>query len=167
MLAPQPGHYGPAADDPGRELVRSRAAGHADAAGRAIEGLADPGTVAIVNGLLAIATAIEDTAERATGDLDAAAAMIAERISDVNDVIDAATGAALIPDAGPLRRIPVREAFAWLRHRWRARRGTAPVPFVTLDCAGMCGQPAHQCGSCACAGGCRCPLRCRCAEASR
>ncbi len=154
-----------AARRPAPRPVTSRSAGHAGAAERALEALmADPGTAAIVGGLLAVSTAIEDAAERLTDDLDTVAAMLDDRITSVEGAMDAVT-AALLPAPGPVCRNPVHEIYVRLRYRWRAWRGTAPVPWVALDCAGMCGQPAHDCGGCCCAGGCRCPRRCRCAEA--
>jgi hypothetical protein len=126
--------------------------------------VADPGTAAIVSGLLSVATAIEDTAERMAEDLDTVAAMLDDRITSVEGAMDA-VAAALLPAPGPVYRNPVHEIYVRLRYRWRAWRGTAPIPWVALDCVGMCGKPAHDCGGCCCAGGCRCPHRCRCAEA--
>jgi hypothetical protein len=137
-------------------VQRSRSDAQVSRAEYALDTLAgrgdDPGTKAIVHALLAVATVIEDGAERAAEDIDAAAAMLADRIEGLG---------------APPRRGPVRAAGAWLRYRWRSWRGTAPVALITMDCIGNCGQPAHlACGGCACAGGCRCSLRCRCFEAS-
>jgi hypothetical protein len=153
-------------------VQRSRSDAQVSRAEYALDTLAgrgdDPGTKAIVHALLAVATVIEDGAERAAEDIDAAAAMLADRIEGLGAAVDTLT-AVMDPAvvAAPPRRGPVRAAGAWLRYRWRSWRGTAPVALITMDCIGNCGQPAHlACGGCACAGGCRCSLRCRCFEAS-